>query len=92
MKGILLENDEIAVKNGKMIIGDNAMDIIERVIDSNVGEWKEDATMGVGIANMLNGEQRDDIVRVKIMDNVEKNNINYETIEIQGGEITVTLE
>lgn len=32
---------DIKISNGTIVLGDNTMDMIENIIDSNKGEWKE---------------------------------------------------
>jgi hypothetical protein len=92
MKGIRIEDDEIAIKNKTMLIDDNRMDIVERVIDSNKGEWKEIPLMGVGIMNMIGSNESDNSLNVYIKEDLERNMIETKNIEIEKGKIDISLE
>jgi hypothetical protein len=54
MNGILLdETGDIMIRNGSMAIGNNDMQSIALIIESQKGEFKEYPTLGFGIDNYL---------------------------------------
>jgi hypothetical protein len=56
MKGILIDDDgDLMIRNGRLVIGDCEMDVVERVISAWPGEFKEAPVVGGGVRRLLNG-------------------------------------
>ena len=91
MRGILFENNDIKVAGGTLVLGDNTMDVIENIIDSNKGEWKSNKFLGVGIRNMI--AQSDDglTIRNNIVENLKREEILYTDIRVSGEQINIQL-
>lgn len=91
MRGILLEGTDIQVKDGYMVLGDNTMDMIENIVDSNRGEWKNDVYLGVGIKNMVAANKSDVSISREVVENLKRGGIEYKKVRVNNGEIEIEI-
>lgn len=59
---VLDENDDLLFENGDLVIGESTNQNIKQIVTANKGEFKESPEIGVGIVQMLNDEEYDDIL------------------------------
>jgi len=56
MKGILTdETGDIMIQNGAMVIGNNAADCVQRILEAYSGEFKAQPLLGCNARAVLNG-------------------------------------
>lgn len=68
-KGILLDdNDDLAVHNGTLVIGESDKQNIDLITESCKGEFKEYPVLGCGLVNYLKttGQEKDMIREVTV--------------------------
>ncbi len=91
MVGILLEDLDLAVSDGHIALGDNRMDVIENIIDSNEGEWKANKFLGVGIKKMIAQSGGGSEIRQKVVENLNRENIKVENIQVDNENIDIEI-
>lgn len=92
MTGILLDEDkDIKISNGTIVLGDNTMDMIENIIDSNKGEWKENVFLGVGIKKMIAQSGNDRSIANEIVENLKRGGIDYISVRVKNGKIDIEI-
>lgn len=91
MVGILLEDLDLAVSNGHIVLGDNRADVVENIIDSNVGEWKANKFLGVGIKNMIAQSGGGEEIRQKVVENLNREGIKAENISVDNENISIEI-
>lgn len=92
MVGILLDEDrDIKISNGTIVLGDNTMDMIENIIDSNKGEWKENVFLGVGIKKMIAQSGNDRSIANEIVENLKRGGIDYTSVSVKNGKIDIEI-
>lgn len=91
MKAILLKECDIYIDNGEIRMGDNRMDMIENIIDSNNGEWKENRYLGVGIKRMIAMSGKQNEIRQRIMENMNREEIEVKDVEVVNEEINIEI-
>lgn len=92
MVGILLDEDrDIKVIGGCLVIGDNTLDMIENIIDSNKGEWKENVFLGVGIKKMIAQSGNDRSIANEIVENLKRGGIDYTSVSVKNGKIDIEI-
>ncbi|MDY6381389.1 MAG: hypothetical protein SPK52_02175 [Synergistales bacterium] len=92
MAGILLDEDrDIKVISGCLVIGDNTLDMIENIIDSNKGEWKDNIYLGVGIKKMIAQSSDDKSIGNEVVENLRRGKIEYTSVSVKNGKIDIEI-
>jgi len=83
MKGLLIENGDLVVKNGHLAIGDCRLDIVERIAVANKGEFKMSPQSGCALVNVLGGNTTSgNAFKVALIEDLARNGIEYDSIEM----------
>lgn len=83
MKGLIIENGDLVVKNGHLVIGDCRLDIVERLAIANRGEFKTSPKSGCGLVNVLGGNTSSvNAFKVNLIEDLKRNNIEYDSIAL----------
>lgn len=92
MTGILLDEDkDIKISKGTIVLGDNTMDMIENIIDSNKGEWKDNIYLGVGIKKMIAQSSDDKSIGNEVVENLRRGKIEYTSVRVKNGKIDIEI-
>lgn len=92
MIGLVFEDNDLKIKDGYLVLGDNRLGMIEAIVDSNKGEWKENAYLGVGIMRMIGKSVNgDDEIRNEVIENLKRADIDYKNITVEDSNIEITI-
>jgi hypothetical protein len=91
MEGIRFEMGDIKLQDGQIAIGEVSLDIVERLLESNAGEWKMSPESGIGARKMI-GAPTNDSLRVSVIENLKRQGIEYKEVRCsQEGEIQISI-
>ena len=85
VKDILI-NDDIAFKNGDLVVGESDAQHIEHILTAKPGHFYQFPTLGVGIVDEIKASVNKQALRQRIKQNLEADNYRINKIEI-GGDI-----
>lgn len=85
VKDILI-NDDIAFKNGDLVVGDSDAQHIEHILTAKPGHFYQFPTLGVGIVDEIKASVNKQALRQRIKQNLESDNYRINKIEV-GGDI-----
>lgn len=89
MKGILIDsNRDPIITNGSMLIGDTDNQIVECVLATSRGEWKEVPLIGANAIGMLGGDP-DVMWASDTRKQLEACGVHIENITVTNGIITI---
>lgn len=81
MNGILTDNGDIKIINGKIALGDIRGDVVERVLTMQPGEMHDAPTIGIGLIQYANATQ-DNFLSGRIRDNLNAEKITIGAVDI----------
>lgn len=83
VKDILI-NDDIAFKNGDLVVGESDAQHIEHILRAKPGHFYQFPTLGVGVVDEIKGSISKQALRQKIKQNLESDNFRINKIEVSG--------
>ena len=83
--------DDLLVENGDLMIGEASGDLVERLAYANVGEFKMSPMSGFGLVNMINAPGKLQEIVPSIIEDMKRNGVNYNKIEIDSNGINIRL-
>lgn len=92
MKDLIIDNGDLKVKGNDLQVGEATLQVVENIVDSNKGEWKENKYLGVGIKNYLAANENIDDLRAEVIENMKRIGVEYKSVEIEDGEIVIKVE
>ena len=80
----ILINDDIAFKNGDLLVGESDAQHIEHIFKAKPGQFYQFPTLGIGIEDGIKGGINKQADRQNIKQNLESDNYRINKIEITG--------
>lgn len=90
MNGILTDNGDIKIINGKIALGDIRGDVVERVLTMQPGEMHDAPTIGIGIITQQHATHNR-FLTGKIKDQLSAENITTGTVSITKEGINIEI-
>ncbi len=84
VKDILI-NDDIATKNGDLVVGKSDAQHIEHILTAKPGHFYQFPTLGVGVVDEINSSISKQAFKQRIKRNLEADNYRINKIEVGGG-------
>lgn len=93
MKGLLIENEDLAVENGDFKLGDVRLDIVERIARANIGEFKMSPMSGCGLVKVLGGNTTSaNGFKVAMIEDLGRNGIEFSSLEVSDKGFEIKLK
>jgi hypothetical protein len=90
MTDTLLDSDfDLAFANGDFANGDSDRQHQQLLLLTGAGEWRENPTIGVGLADFLDSEDRVAQVEARIKRQFEADGMTVELVSITNGNIQI---
>jgi len=80
----ILINDDIAIKNGDLDVGDSDQQHIEHILRANPGQFYQFPTIGAGTNMLQHGNISEQDMRRIVKKNLEEDNYRVNKIELSG--------
>jgi hypothetical protein len=85
------ENGDIAVRGGDLATGEAQTVVVEQLVVASGGEFKFSPVLGVGTVRAIGSNGNIDNIKVKLIEDMKRCNIDYKSIEIINKIIEVRL-
>ncbi|MDR1848120.1 MAG: hypothetical protein LBR17_08430 [Bacteroidales bacterium] len=92
--GVLTDDmGDLLIENGEIATGDCTADMVERIVVASKGEIKTAPLSGCGIYSIVGGPANAyNSFKVRLIEDLKRNNISYKSINVDINGVKVELE